>query len=643
VKKADIIVIIVLLASIVSLGAAKIQGYDIWFHLKTGEHVLSTFSIPYSDPFSYGVEKMWIAHEWLAGVFYYIVYLVSKLPGLIVFNAALIAFYLFLVFLISRDRAGTAASAAAVFTGALAVRAAERFFIRPDVFTLVLFSSFLFIFHLFRKGRQRAIFAIPPLQLLWANVHGGGSILGIGMLGLFIAGEFAECFFLKKKLPTILLVILAGSILLSFVNPYTWRVPFYFTHTWGSEFGDLLEWRPTNFSDFLGPLGIVLAAAAVTAALFFREISFSELILFAFFLLFSVRAIRLVPFAVIVSCPLAAFGIRKAWQYLASRISISLPRALLPASLALIIALFSAGVIYRDSVTYGSSYLPGFGINEDFYPVDAVEFVDKHGLQGPMFNSYGFGGYLIWRFHPTRKVFVDGRFDAYGEDFIAKYRRFPSKKVWDDLVGRYGFTFTLLDNEPTYICSNLDSMEDWVLVFWNDRSLIYLRDLQQNSELIEKYGYRLLRPNNRDYGYFDEYLGSSGKKDELIAEIMRSFEGGKESLNARLMLGYIYERYDQSEAIRQYEKIVSEIPDWGEIHKRIGLMYLQMRDFSCSLDHLKKAVRLIPGDLDVRNGLSVAYFLKGDRRSAVRECRGVLKIDPGNQTAAINLRLFEGR
>jgi hypothetical protein len=255
---------------------------------------------------------------------------------------------------------------------------------------------------------------------------------------------------------------------------------------------------------------------------------------------------------------------------------------LMNAILIFIIALSSFNIIMTDSRRFGSVYEPGFGVNRNFYPLDAVDFVEGNDIRGNMFNNYGFGGYLIWRFYPERRVFIDGRFDAYGEEFVAAYRRFPFKSVWDHLVRKYNFTFVLLDNEPSYICRNLDNDDEWILVFWDDRSLVYVRDLPQNRSVIDKYAYMHLRPNDRDFNYLNEYINSP-KFDEVIYELKRSFDDGRESLNARLMLAHMYERKDGLEfyrsAVAELEALIDALPDWGDLYRRLGVLHMRYRNF----------------------------------------------------------------
>lgn len=48
--------------------------------------------------------------------------------------------------------------------------------------------------------------------------------------------------------------------------------------------------------------------------------------------------------------------------------------------------------------------------------MDAARFVQAHNLPGPLFNTYGWGGYLIWNLH--RPVSIDGRAGLYGDKAV---------------------------------------------------------------------------------------------------------------------------------------------------------------------------------------------------------------------------------
>src|SRR5262249_14221690 len=51
----------------------------------------------------------------------------------------------------------------------------------------------------------------------------------------------------------------------------------------------------------------------------------------------------------------------------------------------------------------------GLGIAEGRFPVKAADFVDANLPDARLYNDVSFGGYLIWRGYPRRRVFIDGR------------------------------------------------------------------------------------------------------------------------------------------------------------------------------------------------------------------------------------------
>ena len=55
------------------------------------------------------------------------------------------------------------------------------------------------------------------------------------------------------------------------------------------------------------------------------------------------------------------------------------------------------------------------------YPVQAVRFINDHGIKGRIYNAYNWGGYLVLNWYPNRQVFIDSRADVYRDEFIEQY------------------------------------------------------------------------------------------------------------------------------------------------------------------------------------------------------------------------------
>jgi hypothetical protein len=110
------------------------------------------------------------------------------------------------------------------------------------------------------------------------------------------------------------------------------------------------------------------------------------------------------------------------------------------------------------------------------FPVKAVEYLRQHSVPGPMFNSYGYGGYLVFSRWPEQKVFIDGRGDLYEmngvfSDFLAIANLKPN--VFS-VLQVYKIQSCLLDrNEP--LATVLGALPDWRRLYSDDVSVLYVR------------------------------------------------------------------------------------------------------------------------------------------------------------------------
>jgi len=158
---------------------------DMWWHLKTGEVIWTTHSIPSTDLFSYTTNHhSYIAHEWLGEVTIYAAYRLGGYSGLMLWlcffaSALLIAGYA-LCWLYSGN-------AKVAFLGALTIFlfATIGFSIRPQMIGYLLLIVELMLVHLGRTRDPRWFFGLPPLFAVWVNCH-GSFFLGIAVAGLLL-------------------------------------------------------------------------------------------------------------------------------------------------------------------------------------------------------------------------------------------------------------------------------------------------------------------------------------------------------------------------------------------------------------------------------------------------------------------------
>jgi hypothetical protein len=79
------------------------------------------------------------------------------------------------------------------------------------------------------------------------------------------------------------------------------------------------------------------------------------------------------------------------------------------------------------------------------FPVDAVEWLRANQPPGELFNSYNYGGYLIWHL-PEYPVFVDGRTDLFGDELLMEYLEISSgRQGWQENFEQYGINLVLVE------------------------------------------------------------------------------------------------------------------------------------------------------------------------------------------------------
>jgi hypothetical protein len=110
------------------------------------------------------------------------------------------------------------------------------------------------------------------------------------------------------------------------------------------------------------------------------------------------------------------------------------------------------------------------------YPVQAVEYLRHHPIPGPMFNDYGFGGYLLWAMGPEHKVFIDGRADLYEEtgafsDYVHIVELKPDTLA---LLQSYHIQSCLLMRDAS-LATALAALPGWQRVYTDDLAALFVR------------------------------------------------------------------------------------------------------------------------------------------------------------------------
>ncbi|MFH1561514.1 MAG: hypothetical protein ABID04_02960 [Patescibacteria group bacterium] len=248
---------------------------------------------------------------------------------------------------------------------------------------------------------------LPPLFLLWANLH-GGFVLGLGLVGLIACFQLINK---QTKRGLGLLAILLVCFFSTLVNPFGWKIyPEAYRHSWYPLNQLIAEWLPPN------PLGVftILALIGLVVFLFLAQNSkkllanknkLFYLTSWGVFILWAFKARRNLPIFGISSIFLV-------WQLLPQKIAkyqIKNSFYLACFGLLSVVALSqlkNLNSLHQDWTTICQN-------SQWTLPCQAVDFLKPQTqICQKIFNTYEWGGYLVWHL-PDRKVFVDGRMPAW--------------------------------------------------------------------------------------------------------------------------------------------------------------------------------------------------------------------------------------
>jgi hypothetical protein len=457
---------------LIGLFSKPVADSDFWWHLKTGQYIWQNRALPVPDPFAFTTRNAGAAypgeeitrhfnltHEWLFQVLLYGTYAAAGLPGVVLFRAILLAAFCGLVGLLAWRRSGgwLRAIAAALGTAGVAAAFAQD---RPYLITFVLLAAATLILE-----TRRPLWLLPLLFVVWGNCHGGF------FLGWIVVGAYAvEALYRRDPHRKRVLLFGALAVLASGFNPNGFRifqVLLYYRRSFLTS--TLLEWsRPHLWPPALFE---VLLAGAIVALIYARRRS---------------RPVDWLLLAAFAAAGFAAYrNIVLIGFWAPVMIAVYWPWRHRPPVLAQVAAAVVLLAIMVAGTARGRFYQ--FRSDEWRFPRAAADFLLAHHVTQPMFNSYEYGGYLMWRLWPQQRVFIDGR--ALSESIFNDYARIlynhdeSGGKSAEQLLDQYGIEVIVM-NGFEYVTGNAyllaPALADpqqtaWKLVFADAQAMMFMR------------------------------------------------------------------------------------------------------------------------------------------------------------------------
>ena len=449
-------------------GDSLLHDPDTLWQIKVGQWILDHGTVPTTDIYSFTRRgEVWLSTSWLAQVLLAGVYALGGWTGPVVLSAIAIASAVAMLF--AHLARHLARLPALLFAMLAIVLAAPHLLARPHVLALPIMVAWAGGLMAAAHRGEAPSPLLLPLIVLWANLH-GGFVLGLALIGA-IGLEALESAAPERRLAQALRWAAFGlaALAASCCTPYGWSSLLASARiiNLGESFKYIAEWRPADFSHISA---FAMALLALLGLAFFRGLKLSAprimlILVMTWMALSHVRSIE--TFAIIVPLALA--------KPLAAHLGLRPPeRVQRPATWPSSGGLAAVAIVLTATVSTSvyASYRP-FGFSTVQTPVAAVDLLVARKAKR-IFNSYGFGAYLIAR---DVKPFVDGRSELYGEKFLVDF--FAAEDARDvagllRMLDEHRIDATLLTADSP-AAQVLDHVPGWTRLYADKLAIVHIR------------------------------------------------------------------------------------------------------------------------------------------------------------------------
>ena len=480
------------------LCTATVADPDLWGHTLYGLRSIDLGVLTErADPFSYtAAGAPWTNHEWLTEYQYGWLWRHWGNPGLVMWRNVLVAgVFVVAALAIRAARAGLAASVLLLILNSECL-SNYVIFVRPQLATYLLFAVYLLVLRRFHdRPASRSIWLLPPLTVLWVNLH-GGFLAGGGLVVLFLVDALvswrrdrtAGGAHLKRLWCVTALVALA-----TLVNPYGIRLhEMLWQHLWTEQF--VREWQPL-WDTRQSPVyyvPFVLTGIALFGWRRWRRVDALVLAVVAWQATVHLRHVALFSIATLVLLPgPMTAALERLFPLLMERWGSPERRATrrvavtCAAGFLIVLQVRSGLEFWRQGIgplqigVETRCHVPGM-------PVRAVAALRQAGLSGNLVTDYGWGQFVLWHLHPETHVAFDGRYRTIfppdlERQFLQFQRAQPGIDTRTPILDEYPTDLALV---PTKSGTEryLASRTDWACVYRDEQAAVFVSDVRRTGD-----------------------------------------------------------------------------------------------------------------------------------------------------------------
>jgi hypothetical protein len=506
---------------------------DIGWHIRTGELILATHSLPRTDPFSSTMQgQPWFAWEWLYDIALGLLHYACGLNGVVWLCAVVVAAVLALLLSQLMQR-GTGLLLAIVLMLLVEGASAIHLYARPHIVSW-LFSLLWFIaLERWESGETRLAASLehegsredsrpsrwlpwffPVSMLLWVNLHGGW-VFGVALLGIYTLAAFADGARARDPFEAIramrrartMAIAWAASAVATLANPYGWNLHVHIYRYLTDRYlmNRIDEFRSPDFHGWAERcFAVILMLTLIAFVGKSRKLRLSHLLVVLLAVYAGFYSSRNLPVSsmllVMIAGPVLWENITSladkpaAWLFLRKNIArisnfsdrMGSQEMQLSGHLWPVVAVLIAFVICLHGGWFGSRHLIDAGFDPKKMPLAAVDFLqnesqrtDLHTAQSssqPIFSPDFWGGYLIYRMYPERKVVIDDRHDLYGSGRIRKLLILTQgESAWQSVLDDWQIRTALLPADSTLANLLRELPRDWRVTYEDKVGVVFER------------------------------------------------------------------------------------------------------------------------------------------------------------------------
>ena len=463
------------------MGAVKLTQADgdLSAHIRMGNVILATRHIPTHSLASYtaATEPM-VGHAWLAEIFFATLFRIGGLPLICVFVGIVVGVThgAIAVFLRRRGVDPRWAFLAALLSLALA---ATHWLARPHLFSIV--GSALTLFLLESERPRRQLYFVF-LFAVWANLHGGW-LYGLAVIAMYVVGALAEAalspesrteWLARAKRDATSFVLAAAATI---VNPFGAAIyrEVLFAATSSSLSKNMAEFLPPNFQEpsqwaFLTTLLLTVALLSLCV----RRMPLNWLAVVVMSLFFALRSFRNIALFGVTAWPLIALHVARAFSKARrpfplftefARLDVGTRVGVYAAPVAVMMLVLG---LNRGSI--GGVHLIADHFDYKAFPVAAVDKARTAQLQGRVFDSWKWGGYIMYAW-PQASLHVDPL--KFSDTTIKTYSTIEEMRPsWLNELKRWNVQ-TIIIQARSPMDTALKSAPGWSLWYGDSTAVVY--------------------------------------------------------------------------------------------------------------------------------------------------------------------------